>query len=86
MSPEPPCSRKAHPTSGSANERDSSRPGLADLFAGAADKEERNRRIDGAVRVHRCSLAEVGDHVALLHSTINMIAGQQHRALKRSER
>ena len=67
-------------------ERFVARPSLAELFDGIVDKEDRNRRIYEAVRIHRYSLSEVGDRVGLLYSTISMIAKKQHEILRESEK
>ncbi len=55
-------------------ERLAARPSLAELFADVKDTETRNARIHEAVRVHRYTLKEVGEHVDLVYSTVSVIA------------
>ena len=54
------------------------RPSLDGLFHNVEDKKTRNERIYEAVRIHRYTLRQVGDHVGLLYSTISMIAKREH--------
>lgn len=65
-----------------ARERFAARPSLSQLFDGVPDKATRNERIYQAVRIHRYTLKEVGDHVGLLYSTISMIARQVYETKK----
>lgn len=55
-------------------ERLAARPSLEELFADAADKPTRNKRIHAAVRKHQYRLKEVGDHLGLCYSMISVIA------------
>jgi putative transposase len=57
-----------------SHERHVARPNLEEIFAGVSDKSQRNVRIYEAVRTHRYTLREVGEHIGLRYSTISVIA------------
>jgi hypothetical protein len=59
-----------------SQERHVGRPSLAEIFEGVSDKGLRNEKIYEAVRTHRYTLREVGEHVGLRYSTISVIAKQ----------
>lgn len=52
------------------------RPGLRDLVTETANKTRRNRQVYHAVRTHRYTLQEVGDHLGLHYSTISVICSR----------
>ena len=47
---------------------------MAELFADVPDKQAQNQQIHEVVRVHACTLKEVGDFLGLYYSTISVIA------------
>ena len=55
-------------------EKLATRPTLEELFVNATDKATRNESIHSAARTHQHKLREVGDHIGLCCSTINVIA------------
>ena len=52
------------------------RPKLPDLVRETANKKLRNRQIHHAVRAHRYTLQQVGDHLGLHYSTISVICSR----------
>jgi len=56
------------------SQRLAARPSLDELFADAADKPSRNRKIHEAMRSHEYTLKEISAHLGLHYSTISVIA------------
>ncbi len=78
----PLLNEKPHDPEYRRRERFAARPSLEELFKDVSDKATRNERIYQAVRVYHYRLAEVGQHVGLLYSTISAIAKRVHNTMK----